>query len=303
MDTRFRPSVFKRFLAIIVDFIILGIIGFITGLFLEDFYISLGVYGTLVGSAITILYFGILQSKIGEGQSVGKMAIKAKVTDLNGELLSIDKSLLRALIIYFPIMNAGIFTGGKGMVIVVALMVFVCLACIYFVLVNKSRRSLHDILLGSVVVYDSVYEVDIEEKKDTSLLKIVPLAVLFAILLGTGVYQTFSTNELSQLLVAKEKIEKQEGVLMVNEVSSNTTTISKMNEASVSYSSIQMTVRIDNEYEAADINSDYFDDFYKIIRTEIPESKDVDFVIITLYYGYNIGIAHKTRSVTKRFES
>jgi hypothetical protein len=89
MDKELRPSVFKRLLALIVDFIILGIIGYVSGLFLEDFYVSLGKYGTLIGRTITIIYFSILQSSIGKGQTVGNKAIGAKVTNLQGEYLSL----------------------------------------------------------------------------------------------------------------------------------------------------------------------------------------------------------------------
>jgi uncharacterized RDD family membrane protein YckC len=79
MDKSLRPSVLKRVVALIIDFIVLGIVGFLSGLVLEDFYVSLGKYGTLVGTAITMLYFSVLQSNIGKGQTLGKKAIGARV--------------------------------------------------------------------------------------------------------------------------------------------------------------------------------------------------------------------------------
>ncbi len=113
MNKELRPSIFKRLLALIVDFIILGIIGYVSGLVLEDFYVSLGKYGTLIGSTITIIYFSILQSPIGKGQTIGKKAIGVKVINLQGNYLSLKESFLRSFIVFFPIMNVGLFSGGN----------------------------------------------------------------------------------------------------------------------------------------------------------------------------------------------
>jgi uncharacterized RDD family membrane protein YckC len=302
MDKKLRPSIFKRLLALIVDFTILGILGYISGLFLEDFYVSLGKYGTLIGSSITIVYFSILQSSIGKGQTLGKKAIGAKVTDLKGEYLSLDKSFLRSFIVFFPIMNVEIFSGGSGMLIILMLLMLTIFASFYFILVNKSRRCLHDILINSIVTNKEVIDIEIEEQNDRSIKKLIPIGVIGILMIGMGIYQTFSENTLSQLLSAKEKIENVDGVITVNEVKSSNTTYSSTNEPSRTYSSVQITVRIDDKNEASNLESKYFDNFYQIIKDEVPESEDVDGVSITLYYGYNIGIASKTQSVTKTFE-
>lgn len=302
MDKELRPSIFKRLLALIVDFIILGVIGYVSGLFLEEFYVSLGKYGTLIGSTITIIYFSILQSSIGKGQTIGKKAIGAKVTNLQGEYLSLEKSFLRSFIVFFPIMNVEIFSGGNGMLIIVMLLVLTIFASFYFILINKSRRCLHDILIKSIVINQDVSNIEIDEQNDRSNKKLIPIGLIAVLMIGMGIYQTFSENTLSQLLSAKEKIENVDGVITVNEVKSSTTTYSITNEPSRTYSSVQITVRIDDKNEASNLESEYFDSFYQIIKDEVPESHDVDGVSITLYYGYNIGIASKTQSVTKTIE-
>jgi uncharacterized RDD family membrane protein YckC len=301
MDKHLRPSVFKRLVALIVDFIILGIVGYISGLFLEDFYVSMGKYGTLIGSVITIVYFSILQSKVGKGQTVGKKVIDAKVTDLSGQYLTIGNSFLRSFITFFPVMNAGIFTSGKGMLPIVILLLVTTFASIYLIFANKSRRCLHDILVSSVVTNQYVNEFEINELNDRSTKKLIPIAVIAVLMLVAGLYQTFAENALSQLLVAREKIEDYPGVITVDEVQSATTTYSSFNQPATTTSSVRVTVRIDNENEASNLDSKYFDDFYKIVKTEIPESRNVDAVSITLYYGFNIGIATKTKSMTKTF--
>jgi uncharacterized RDD family membrane protein YckC len=301
MDKKLRPSIFKRLLALIVDFIILGIIGYISGLFLEDFYVSLGKYGTLIGSTITVFYFSILQSKIGKGQSIGKMAIGAKVTDLKGNYLTIEKSFLRSFILFFPIMNVEIFSSGNGLIVIVMLIMLSTFASFYLILANKSRRCLHDVLTPSVVTNLEVTQFEIDELNDKSKKKIIPIGILGLLMIGMGMYLTFIENPLSQLLEVKKKIESHEGVILVNEIKSATTT-NISTEPAQTYTSIKITVRIDNKDEASNINSKYFKEFYDIIKTGIPESGNVDRISISLYYGYNIGIASKKRSVTKTFE-
>lgn len=301
MDKKQRPSIFKRLLALIIDFAILGILGFISGLFLEDFYVSLGKYGTLIGSSITIVYFSILQSSIGKGQTLGKKAIGAKVTDIKGEYLALDKSFLRSFIVFFPIMNINMFSSGSDMLIILIPLMLTIFASYYFILVNKSRRCLHDILINSIVTNKEVFDIEIEERNDRSINKLIPIGVIAILMIGVGIYQIFSENTLSQLFSAKEKIEDVDGVITVNQVNLSNITYSSINDTSRTYSLVQITVRIDDKNEASDLESKYFDDFHQIIKHEIPESEGVDGISITLYYGYNIGIASKNQSVTKIF--
>lgn len=303
MDKSLRPSVIKRVLALAIDFIILGIIGYLSGFVLESFYVALGKYGTLFGSAIVITYFAVLQSNIGQGQSLGKKALNIKVTDLQGEYLALGSSFLRAFILFFPVMNIEMLSSmGTGMLIFAMLLVLTILISIYFTLVNSSRRSLHDMLASSIVTFQEVSDFEVSEQNDRTTKKIIPITVFALLMLSLGVYQTFAHNAIAQMLSVKEIIEQKEGVLTVNEVNANTTTVTHLGEPSRTYSSINLKVRIDNESEANNTESRYFDEFYDVIRKELPESEDVDVVSITLFYGYNIGIASKTKSVTKTFE-
>lgn len=301
MNKELRPSVFKRFLALVVDFIVLGIFGYLLGIFLEDFFASLGNYGTLVGSAISILYFSIMQSHIGKGQSVGKMVVNIRVTDVQGNYLTFKNSLLRAFILIFPVMNIELLTSSGGTLIIMSIIMMVTFVTIYFILVNKSRRSLHDILVSSIVTYKYVTAFEIDEQNDRSKKKLIPVYAMAVLFIGIFGYQSFAENTLGQLLVVKEIIEEQPGVIGVNKVQSGTTTQYNSGESS-SYTSISIVVRIDSKQEAVNLESHYFNEFYEIIQQELADAKQVDFVTITLYYGYNIGISKKTTAVTNTIE-
>ncbi len=299
MDSKIRPGLFYRFLALLFDIAILGIIGFVSGLFLEDFYVSLGKYGTLIGTTIAILYFSIFQSKIGKGGTIGKKLMAIKVVDLQGNFLSLKKSLLRSFILVFPVLNAGLFSGGNGMLIAIISFMLISFTSVYLALVNKSRRCLHDILTSSIAVNEKISEFEINEKDDITKRKLIPVAVFSILLIGMGIYYTSTENTFSQLLIVKEKIEEKEGVISVDNLKSNKTTNYISGEAPRSVSYISITVRIDDKNEIENQDSKYFNEFYQIIQNEIPESEEMDGVVITLYYGFNIGIASRTYGITK----
>jgi len=303
MDMKLRPSIFKRFIALLIDFVLLGITGYILGLFFEDFFVSLENYGTLIGSVICILYFGILNSSIGKGRTLGKIIINSKVVGLDSNYLSFGKASLRAFIAFFPLLNVELFNEGRWMMLILLIVMLVVFANIYFLFVNKDRRCLHDILTGSIVLYKPVDSFTIDEHNDVSRKKLIGVGVVALLFMIMGVYMTFSsTYGIGELLTAKEAIEKEPGVISVNKVNLSTTTNSSTNGPTETYTSINITVRINKESEVNNVDSKYFDDFLKIIRENIKEAGSVNYIKITLYYGYNIGIANKNRSMTKTYE-
>jgi uncharacterized RDD family membrane protein YckC len=296
MDKKLRPSIFRRFLALIIDFIIIGLLGYLSGLFLEEFYVSLGVYGTLIGTTIVMIYFSLLQSKLGGGQSIGKIIIGTKVTSLNGEYLTLEKSFLRSFILYFPILNAMIFFRGIGL-IVFAIIFIMIISTMYLIFVNKSRRTLHDILTDSIVLNKSVSDFEIDSKNDYSRNKLIPIAIISAVIIIGGCYLTLSQNTFGQLISAKSEIEKVDGVLIVNGISFNKSTTTSSSSPAETHSYIALSVKINNKAEASNVDSKYFETFYEIIKDTVPEAADADYVNITLNYGYDIGIASNTVSV------
>lgn len=297
-----RPSILKRVVALVIDSILLGIVGYISGIFLEDFYVSLGKYGTLIGTMVATLYFSVCQSGIAGGQTLGKKLTGMKVTDIHGNYLTLEKSLLRSSILFVPIMNIELLSGGNAMLPILLLVLLSIFASFYLVLINASRRCLHDILVSSVVTNEDATTFEVDEANDRSTRKLIPIAIMALLMIGAGIYQVLSENTLGQLLMARSKMENLPGVISVNELKSSVTTHYSSDGPPITYSSIQVKVRISDKREVSNEDSKYFDAIYKMIREEVPESANVDKIIITIYYGYNIGIASKTLSMSRSFE-
>jgi len=147
----------KRFVAYIIDFILLG---FALTLVLLPFggilaFIGLGAVGSnadlsegetaawasmaglsigglvLISLAIPVIYDALMTASVRQG-TVGKMAMKIKVVKENGETLSTSEAFIRAIL--------KSVTGGACL--------FLWLVCLF----NKQEQNLHDMASSALVV-------------------------------------------------------------------------------------------------------------------------------------------------------
>jgi len=65
-----------------LDAIILGIFGLCLSLPFKSFFYKMGENGVWIGLIVTFFYAGILQSAIGEGQSLAKRMLKIQVVKM-----------------------------------------------------------------------------------------------------------------------------------------------------------------------------------------------------------------------------
>jgi hypothetical protein len=92
----------RHFFAFIVDGTVLGIIGQILITGFTPLIQSLGSKGRFVGLIFSILYFGLGNSSLFKGKTIGKYLLKIEVRDLTGEYIYIPRSMLRSLIYIVP---------------------------------------------------------------------------------------------------------------------------------------------------------------------------------------------------------
>ncbi len=145
-------AVFKRrTLAYFIDILItifIGIIPLMVGMELDNAWVF------LIGWIIpTWLYFGLSESSVKQA-TFGKIVGKIIVTDLTGKDISFWRAtgrfLVKAFFTLLTLYGVGgllsIFPPGLGLIL------FGCgLIDLIFVLFNKNKRSLHDILAGTLV--------------------------------------------------------------------------------------------------------------------------------------------------------
>jgi uncharacterized RDD family membrane protein YckC len=152
----------RRIAAALVDSVLLAALGWAIGHFFYDQLVAMGQFGRAIGFPIELAYFGVLNSRLAGGASLGKRALGIRVVSRNGSEISLPRSFWRAAVLILPLylngfdltflrLNANVAT------VVVAidfLLVFgVGGASIYLYLANwQTRQVMHDLAAGTFVV-------------------------------------------------------------------------------------------------------------------------------------------------------
>ncbi|MDY6867802.1 MAG: RDD family protein [Chloroflexota bacterium] len=136
----------RRIGALVVDIIILGVVGFGLGLVFGELFIDLGSWGRLVGFGIALLYFGLLNSSVGNGQTLGKRLLSIRVVDEGNNTIGLPRSFARYFVLGLPLFLNGIHVGGGAisyLVYPLSIIIFGGgLAIVYLYVFNRvTRRS------------------------------------------------------------------------------------------------------------------------------------------------------------------
>jgi uncharacterized RDD family membrane protein YckC len=147
----------RRYIAWSIDTLLLGVVGLVIGFAFSTFFYSIGPYGRPIGLLFILPYFGIMNSKMGGGQTLGKRLMKIAVRNKNNEPIGLDRSIIRIIILYIPVFFNGWAIPLFQNIIVawfVSLIVFGLGGAILYTMIfnRKSRQGIHDLLVGTYVV-------------------------------------------------------------------------------------------------------------------------------------------------------
>lgn len=282
----------RRIGALFIDTLILGVAGLVLGLFLESLFVQMGGWGRLVGFSIALIYFGIMNSSIAGGQTIGKKALKIRVVDSNNSPINLDKSILRYFILAIPFSLNGAQFSNEAMLSFLmyplSLIIFGGLfSILYLYLFNRvTRQSLHDLAVGSYVVNTSV------EKQVAGQVWNVHLIIVALLFLAAAVVPAFTT-QLAQsepfkaILSAQSALSNDQSVTYAT-ISIGSSTFSSTSEGpkTTTYVSSQVFLKTNNVSDAELARR-----LAVIVVANYPEALQKDTVHINLTYGYDIGIA------------
>ncbi|WP_051305320.1 RDD family protein [Desulfogranum mediterraneum] len=283
----------RRIGAFSIDGLILGAGGVLLGLFLTEQLAALGAWGRGFGFILAGLYFGLGNSHLTNGQTLGKRLLGIKVLARHAHSLSIPQSLLRYLIIGIPYFLNGARLSGNalhsGWIYLLSLSVFgLGFSIVYLLIFNRrTRQSLHDLLVGSYVVKK-------EGHSDTPAKTVWPvhyaicgILVIASLALPYLTARLAQRDQFAQLLEVQARAETLAPVTHAS-ISNGQTTFTPFSgtPATTTYISCQVYLdknTTDNEPLAAEIAD--------IILSSHGEAELKDLIRITLTYGYDIGIA------------
>lgn len=291
-----------RLLTDFIDSILLGTIGFLIAIPFSGLFNSLGENGLWIGLIITFLYTGILQSKIGRGQSIAKRLFNIEVVGCNGEYLTLPKSFLRYTVIALLFYNGWIGTGITSLLpflnneifstIYTLFMILLFFGVLILVPLHPLKRGIHDIISGSIVIKKGSYNSGDFEKLNSQK-KIKQAYIISGVFAVTAitlslvfVFKTKENNSpLSNLNYVYETISK-ESLLSNVKVNHNTFKVSNGKNTSINVSGFINKKCFTNEK----LKSDEKQKIIEILKRDYKDLDSCNFIKITLRTGYNIGI-------------
>jgi len=290
----------RRLSALVIDLIVLGIAGSILGAVMFDTLAGLGGYGRVLGFVIALGYFGVMNSHIADGQTLGKRALDIEVEGIDGQPLTLSRSLIRYAVLGIPFflnyapLDDGLMDGPVGYT--VALTVFGGIFSIVYLYIfnRRTRRSLHDLVVGSWVIRTEPVAPPLPPVPlwRGHLVVIASICTLmFFVPLVAGYY--LRGESFSGLLAAYNAIGQESGVQRAS-LNQNTMFSSKSKGATAFTAQVVLDgPRTDDATFARHIA--------RVIVQKDPGALNASIIDVRLVYGFDIGIASRWRTGSYRY--
>lgn len=149
-----RVSRWRRLCAIAIDYAAIGALGLLLAYLCYEPLVAAGEYARLAGLAIVILYFGVFNSWLGGGRSLGKRVFGLRVVRTDGRLLSPAEGALRGVIACLPLLLGNLFLPGEDPALASAIDLLgfgIPISSLYLLIFSKTGRVLHDFVASSLV--------------------------------------------------------------------------------------------------------------------------------------------------------
>ena len=291
----------RRVAAFVIDGVILGVVGMVLGMLMFETLARWGVYARLIGFAIALVYFGVLNSRITGGQTLGKILLGIRTQRLDGTSLSVPRSFARYSVLGVPwfLNGAPLPIGAQAApwIFVVSLLIFgVLFSILYLFVFNRTtRRSLHDYAVGSWVVPASAPRDPVAlPRLWRGHVVVVALLVVASLAAPVGANQLMSRPLFARLMPAYNAVVATPGV---------------------QYAGVQDVSAWANGVEShylfvqAQLETDVFlkdKRFAKRLASAAiqasPALAERDYVRVILSYGYDLGIASQWQNREFRFD-
>lgn len=150
-------ATWRRWLAFLIDWIILSLGGYIVGMLFFDPLSRLGPWARVLGFAVALVYFGIFDSGWGGAGSPGKKVLGIRVVDAAGRVIGMGRSFARAALICAPLILNDFFIvpppGAFGELAFNGLVGGWMTATLYMLAFNRrTKQGIHDLATGTFVI-------------------------------------------------------------------------------------------------------------------------------------------------------
>ena len=288
----------RRLIAFIIDVTILGIVGVGVGALFYDSLAELGGWGRLLGFGVALLYFGLLNSSIGNGQTIGKRILKIQVVNNDKQTISIPKSFLRFIILAIPyFLNGALIPPELLINTFTSLLLGVAVffgggAIVYLFIFNReTRQSLHDLIIGTYVVnIGSSEELPVKPFWKGHLAVVSTLFVTVIVLIIFVIPKFTDKEPFSRLLIVQKQIQKSGLVHVVTVTVGKSSGTNKSEEGKEKWETTFLSTNAVLKHRPSD-DDVVVSKIASIILETYPEVIEKNSLVINTSYGYDIGIA------------
>lgn len=286
----------RRAAAFVVDALLLGGVGLLLGWLAFDALAALGGWGRLVGFALAWPYFGLMNSRLAGGQTVGKRLLGLRTVGLDGTLLSPARGMLRGAVLAVPwFLNNAV--ADPDLLLMLPLVMALCLlvfglglGLLYLLVFNRpSRRSLHDWASGSVVVREPLMAgAELGGSRTwRGHLAVLGLLGLLSLALPGWMQGQIGEGDVAVMMATRATVIQQPGVRQAGVTKGWTATRSTQGSSSSTYLVVQALS------DAAHLKDDALCE--RIARALLArhgaQVERVDELVVVVTHGYDIGIA------------
>lgn len=283
--------VWRRGGAYIADSFMLGLVLSNLGRLVYDRLCQVGLWGISIGFALGALYFASMDSKIGNGQTIGKRLFKVRLVNAEGQATSFERAFAHYAIFVIPALLYGwrlpmTRTPWIASALVFFLAYWVGGASLYLMLFERlNRQGLHDLTAGTFVVHAD-HEGPVEAKAIPQLHWGLLISLLVVITIGTTALKNWSESQPAQLEFRRDSglIEKMDGVERAY-LRERLTHLSNGTVSKVLYINIVRSIKPANE-----------EGFARTVVKNLSSDhaiQNYDLVTVRLYHGYDIGFGSR----------
>lgn len=287
----------RRVLGFFIDGILIGLVGCVLGFFLFDYFAGVGAWGRLLGFIIASVYYVPMNSRLGGGRTLGKRLVGTRVVGRDGETIGLGRSAIRFLVLGVPFFLNGalippdLLLGWIGFAVGVLVFGFGG-SIVYLIIFNRrTRQSLHDLVAGTFVVKAESKSAPVTLTTGKIHFAIVALLVAGSGLIPTLIRPLFSSDFFKPLIAVQRRIMKEPEVSYASVFQG----VAKFWGAKASSTRSYLTVSVMLRQKPTDFDQEA-DKIAGIVLGEYPGALEKDQITVSIIYGFDIGIAHLSRS-------
>ena len=290
-NVKWIAGFWRRIAAFVIDTLLLGLGGFLLGQGFESVFVEMGGWGRFVGFGIALIYFGAMNSKLFDGQTIGKKILKVRVVNYNHETITVGRSIFRYIVLALPFLLNGnqIFSSEMLSILAYPLSLTIfggILSIIYLFIFNRvNRQSLHDLAVGTYVV-----DAEAEKQEVGSVWKVhlVVVALLFIVAsLAPAFTKDLAKSDLFKEMFTVQTALSNEVEVRHSRIFDGTSTMSTQKNDTKTIKFFSAAIFLNSKKTE---DSDFAKRLALVIAENYSEITQKDTLRVTLIYGYDIGI-------------